>query len=319
MKKILATLLAMAMMLSTSLVFAQQTGVIAAKAAIERPVNSVLSISGEIKEIKEGRVRVLGQGVFKEVVLNTQHETYILNAQDGTPIPFKDLKEGDSVTAYYGPALAKSLPPQSNAIALIVGTPEKDSAGMYLKVGEVQENNNGGIRVLCTNGDRLVTITSNVFPAFADIKEGSELMVWYDVMTMSIPAQATATKVILLPGKAAIQIHPLAGTIVVNGKELALAENDSIKTSHNTVMLPLRVIAEKLGYNVVWSDNNNTVELRKGARTMMLTIGSTSYGKSKMAIQLDCAPEIVNGKTLVPLEFFSEVMNVEVVVNNGHI
>lgn len=316
MQNILTIILAMAMMLSTSLVFAQETGVAATTSIMEKPVDNVIYIKGEIKEINEGRVRVVGQGVFKEVVLNIQNSTYILNAQDGTKISFKDLKEGDAITAYYGPALTKSLPPQGNANALIVGTPEKGSTGMYMKVGKLQENNDGSIKVLSTNADRLVTIAPTVYPALADINDGSELMVWYDVMTMSMPGQATAKKVVLLSEKDTIKVHPLAGTLVVNGKELTLGENDIIKTR---VMVPLRVIAESLGYNIVWSDNNSTIGLEKGARTVSLTIGSKYYGKSKTTVQLDCAPELVNGITLVPIEFFTDIMNVKAEVNNSHI
>lgn len=319
MKKLLSTILAITMILSMSIGFAQEMGDISVKSTIESPVQNVITTKGEIKEINKGQVRVLGEGAYNEIVLNIQDSTYILNAQDGTPIPFKDLKKGDTITAYYSPRVTRSIPPQGNGIALIVGTPKTGGTGMYMKVAKLEENKDGSIKVLCTNSDRLVTITPDVFAQTTDIKEGSELIVWYDIMTMSIPAQATATKAVLLPAKADIKVHTGAGTIVVNGKELALSENDIIKTNGNTVMLPLRVIAESLGYNIVWHDENRTVELLNGARTMNMTIGSKDYGRLKMAIKLDNAPEIVNGKTLVPVEFFTDVMNLKVEIYNNHI
>lgn len=320
MKKILSAILAITIILSMSIALAQDAGTISAKPIIERPVQNVIFTKGEIKEINKGQVRVLGEGAYKEIVLHVQDSAYILNAEDGTQIPFKDLKSGDTVTAYYGPTVSRSIPPQGNAIALIVGTPKKGSAGMYMKVANLEKNQDGSIKVLCTNSDRLVTIRPDVFVQTTAIKEGSELIVWYDIMTMSIPAQATATKVVLLPAKADIKVHTGAGTIVVNGKELALSENDIIKTNSDTIMLPLSVIAESLGYNVVWNGETRTVDLQNGARTMAtMTIGSKTYGKLKMAIQLDYAPEIVNGKTLVPVEFFTDVLNLKVDINNGHI
>lgn len=319
MKRLLSTILAITMILSTSIVFAQEADVISAKPIIERSVQSVISTKGEITEVSEGRVRISGEGIYKEIILNVSSRTYILNAQDGTKISFKDLKKGDAITAYFGPAVTRSLPPQGNAIALIVGTPEKGSAGMYMKVAKLQENKDGSVRVLCTNNDRLVTIRPDTFAQISDIKEGSELIVWYDVMTMSIPGQATATKAVLLPAQADIRVHTLAGTIVVNGKELALSEGDTIINSDNTVMLPLRTIAESLGYEVVWNDENSTAELRNGARTMLVKIGNKNYGKLKMNIHLDNAPTIVNGKTLVPVEFFTDVMNLKVEISNSHV
>lgn len=201
MRKILLTVLTITMMLSMSMAFAQEAAVVNTRVTTERPMRNVIFTQGEIQEISEGQIRVLGEGNYKDVVLHIQDNTYILNAHDGTPILFEDLKQGDVVTAYYGPALTRSLPPQGRAIALIVGTPEEGSAGMYMKVGKLQENKNGGIRVLCTNNERLVAILPETFAQVADIKEGTELIVWYDVMTMSIPAQATATKVVLLPNR----------------------------------------------------------------------------------------------------------------------
>lgn len=316
MKKLLSTILAIIMILSMSVVFAQDKDGISAKPIIERSVQNVISTKGEIKGINKSQVRVFGEGAYSEIVLNIQDSTYIQNAQDGTQIPFKDLKKGDTITAYYSPSVTRSIPPQGNAIALIVGTPKTGSAGMYMKVAKVEENKDGSIKVLCTNSDRLVTIKPDIFAQTTDIKEGSELIVWYEMMTMSIPAQAKATKVVLLPARADIRVDTGAGTIVANGKKLALSVDDRIESNENTLMLPLRVIAESLGYNVAWDDATKTVELQNGARTMAtMTIGSKTYGKFKMGIQLDYAPEIINGKTLVPVEFFTDLMKLKVEVN----
>jgi len=319
MKRFLATILAAVMMLSSSIVFAQQTSSITATSITNSPVHKVLSTTGEIKEISSGRVQVAGKGSFDEVIVNIQPHTHIVSGIDGTPVPFNELKKGDAITVYYGPRATRSLPPQSNAIALVVGKPDKGSAGMYLQVAELYKNNDGSVKVLCTNGDRLVTIPPEAFVATYAIKQGSELIVWYNMITMSLPGQATALKAVLLPVKADIRVNTLAGVIVVNGKELVLNENDTIKKSGDTVMLPLCTIAESLGYEVIWHQDSRTVELKNGSNTMMVTIGSKIYGKLKMAVQLDNAPEIVNGKTLVPVEFFTNVMGLTVDINNDHV
>lgn len=314
MQKFLTAILVILMMLGSSIVFAQETA-----SAVKAPVRNVLSITGEIKEISQGRVRIAGQGDNDEILLMIQDNTYILNGVDGTPLPIKELKKGNTITAYYGPQVTKSLPPQGSAIALLVGVPEKGSVGVYMQAANVKEYNDGSIKVLCTNNDRLITITPAVFAGVKDIREGSELIVWYDIMTMSLPGQAGANKVVLLPAKADIQVHTLAGTIVVKGKELALNESDIIKDSDHTLMLPLRTVAESLGYKVVWHEENQTAELQNGPMTMMATIGSKTYGKLKMAVPLNHAPELVNGKTLVPVEFFTELMKLKVNISNGHV
>ncbi|TWH51956.1 stalk domain-containing protein [Sporomusa sp. KB1] len=282
--------------------------------------NNIISSKGEIKEINSKRIRIVGEGSYKDIVLNSNDTTNIVSAENGTPIEFQDLKPGDAVTAYYGPMVTKSMPPQGNAIALIVGTPAKGSAGMYMKVANVKENQDGSVQVLCTNGDRLVTISPDVFEQTTAIKEGSELVVWYDVMTMSMPGQAKATKVVLLPARADIKVHVGAGVISVNGRELALDKDDSIITRGNIVMLPLRVIAESLGYDVIWDGGQNAVELRNAMNsTATMRIGSKNYEKSKSTIQLDYAPELVNEKTLVPAEFFTNVLQLKVEISNSHV
>lgn len=319
MQKLLAIVIAITVMTSASMVFAQETYNTASSQVGTMIERSVLSTTGEIKEIREGRIQVVGTGAYQEIVLNIQDSTHILSGIDGTPIPLTNLKQGEAITAYYSPKVTRSLPPQGNAVALIVGKPDKGNAGMYLKVAKImQQGENAGIKVLCTNGDRLVTLSPDIVNTSA-IKAGSELIVWYDVMTMSMPGQAGATKAVLLPVKADIRVHTLAGVVVVNGKELTLHEHDSIRTDGDTVMLPLRTIAESLGYKVVWYEETQTAELQKGASTMMATIGSNSYGKLKMAVRLNHAPELVNGKMLVPVEFFTDLMKLKVEIDNSHV
>lgn len=312
MKRYVVAILVLVFMVGAANVFAQSI--------IENPMRNVLATTGEIQEIKNGTIRISGAGTYSEIVLHVPDNAYLLNAQDGTTVSFGHLKKGDIITAYYGPQLAKSLPPQGTAIALLVGDQKQGGAGMYMEVAKLEEMSNGSIRVLCTNGERLVTITPDVFGQIANIKEGSKLVVWYDIMTMSMPGQAKATKVVLLSDKKSIQIHTGAGTIVIDGQEIALGEYDVIQTTPTTIMLPLRVMAEALGYTVSWDGDKGTVELQSSVGTIAtMTIGSKEYGKLKMAVPLDDAPEIVNGKTLVPVEFFTQVLNIKVAVSNSHI
>lgn len=316
MNKILVTLLSITMMFSASIAFAQETGGAAANLTFDRPMRNVISTHGEITEVKDGVVRISGEGAYKDIILHVQASTYILNAKDGTAVLLQDLKPGETITAYYGPAVTRSLPPQGSAIALLVGTPNQGSAGMYMKVASLQEGKEGSVRVLCTNNERLVTILPEKLAQISQIKEGSELIVWYDVMTMSIPAQATATKVVLLPQKADLRVNTVAGVIVANQKELTLGTYDVIKNNGQTVMLPLRTIAESLGYRIVWHDENNTVDLEKGGHTITLAVGSTEYRSDNRTIQLQDAPVINYGKALVPVEFFTDVMKLTVEVSN---
>ena len=316
MKKILLILSMLMIFMSFSVALAEEQQVAKLQpSAADWYHNNVIFSKGQLTEINDGSVRVEGDGGYRDIVLNISATTHIVNAEDGTPVLFNSLQKGTSVVAYYGPGVSKSMPPQGNAFALVVGTPAKGSAGIYMKAGSVQKVDYEKIKVLSSNGDRLITITNEVFPNLNAIKEGSDLLVWYDMMTMSLPGQAAATKAVMLP--ATMKVHLGAGVIVANGKELALAQGDSIVTRGKTTLLPLRIIVENLGYNIVWQAEQQQIELKSGDDIVtVFRIGSKSYQKGQDVIGLANAPELVNGKTLVPVEFFTDVLNMKVAVSN---
>lgn len=301
MKKIFAAVIMFVMTFSAAIAFAGNLP------AQQQTAQDVLMTRGTIQEISQNQLQIVGEGNFTEIILNVGERAHIVSGENGTATDFSKLKQGDKVTAYYGPRLTRSIPPQGQAIALILGDP--DHAAMYMKAATVETLSDGSVRVLCSNGDRLVTIRPEVFSGISDIKEGSELLVWYQMMTLSLPGQATATKAILLNH---VNIHAdlIAGTLVIQGKETALHQNDTMIEKNGTVFLPLRTIAEQLGYTLKWNEQSKSTDLIKGAYTATVTVGSQDYGKSKMRVRLDNAPEIVNGKTLVPVEFFTEVLDV---------
>lgn len=267
---------------------------------------NVLQTTGKIKQLNEIGVNLLGEGDFKEVVLKFDDKTYIVDGISGKLVTEKNLKKGLAVTAYYSPMTTRSIPPQSKAFAVVIGEPN-DSA-MYLQVAQVLKVDNG-VRVLCTNGDRLVTITSDVLETAKNIKVGDDLLVWYRMMTMSLPGQATATKAVKLNTQAncSIKLHELAGVIAVNGQEIQLTTGEFLKQGQ-TRLVPLRAVAEKLGYKVEWVAETQQVKLHKGWQTVALKAEVFDYQVNNQILKLAVAPQFSNGKILVPMEFFSEVL-----------
>lgn len=267
----------------------------------------VLTTSGVVASVDGHRVTVRGEGSFAEVVLSVDETAYLVDGQDGEAVDFAALQTGDKVTAYYGPRLTRSIPPQGSAIALVRG--ERDGAALYMQAEEVTALPGGGVRVLCSNRDRLVTILPEVFPQADQIRKGTEMLVWYDFMTLSLPGQATAKKArILTPKQAAaeITIYAADGYASVGQKRVQIRE------TQETVYLPLRAVAEAAGYDVRWTAASQKAELVSGARYAALHIGSMDYGKHKMRVRLPQAPYLADGTTMVPLSFFSEVLDLPV-------
>ena len=82
-----------------------------------------------------------------------------------------------------------------------------------------------------------------------------------------------------------------------------------------TLMLPLRKITETLGMTVDWDGETRTVILNGGI--FSIKIGENSYAKGKMMpVELNSAPEIVNDLTYVPVEYFTEILEIEAVLDN---
>lgn len=52
---------------------------------------------------------------------------------------------------------------------------------------------------LIQTADIIVTVSKDVYEDYQNIKEGDRIMAWYSIMTMSLPGQTNATKVIVLP------------------------------------------------------------------------------------------------------------------------
>ena len=86
------------------------------------------------------------------------------------------------------------------------------------------------------------------------------------------------------------------------------------------MMVPLRSVLEAMGYEVSWDGSTRTVEMKKGAIWTSVKIDENAYFKNRMAARsLSKAPIIIEGRTLVPAEFFVEVIGRAISVENGNI
>ena len=78
-------------------------------------------------------------------------------------------------------------------------------------------------------------------------------------------------------------------------------------------MVPFRALAEALGVNVTWDGTAQTVHATDGNRSIKLQIGSHTAYRNEAPVTLDAPPLITGGRTLIPLRFFSEAFDCQVV------
>jgi len=184
----------------------------------------------------------------------------------------------------------------------------------------------------------------------AEVLDGRNMVVTYGIVAMSYPAQTTPISIQVLFETAValpwieietgegyenivtlpeyigdldwddVWIPELNGEFVINNEIMegfpapfwTFLEDDGM-----VAMVPLRAIAEALGYDVGWSEETQSVMLGVGIH---LFIGRTEVYVGRMApIELSTAPIIVDNSTFVPLDFVRNVLGQNVWVFEGQV
>lgn len=301
--------------------------------------NNMIANEGTIKQLvnEEGLTRINitiknTDGEETEIALNISEDTLFLDNETGFPSSIDNLKVGDEIYAYYSAIMTKSLPPQSNASYIITNIKDNKSVAKPMTVAEIQENEDGSVRILSDDNMYLITImpdkpispfkTKNIVTV-SDIKVGSRIAVWFDIMTMSIPAQAASNKTVILPAVKNEVSHKAPEKIQINGEMLDLT-NKQIFLENDNIMVPLRAVSEKLGFVLSWDNESKTASMDNGTVKTSVQIGKDGYYlASSKAIGLTAtfkygaAPVVVNGDTYVPLKLYELLGQGEISVTDG--
>jgi len=108
------------------------------------------------------------------------------------------------------------------------------------------------------------------------------------------------------------ELDPKKIKIFMNGVEVTSDVAPVLK--NNRVLIPVRVVTEKLGAHVEWDDVNHTVLISNKYMTIKLVVGSNKalvYHKYDFSgipeeVMLDQPAEIIDNRTFVPLRFIFE-------------
>lgn len=98
--------------------------------------------------------------------------------------------------------------------------------------------------------------------------------------------------------------------IIVNVDELQCDVQPIIVNGRTLV--PVRAIAEKLGFTVDWAAESQTVTIKKDAKEIKLTVNDLAARVDGIPVPLEAAPILVSDRTLVPLRFVAETMGLNV-------
>lgn len=104
-------------------------------------------------------------------------------------------------------------------------------------------------------------------------------------------------------------------SIVVDGLPLNFDFPPIIKDGRTLV--PFRAVSEALNVPVSWDEKSRTVTASDGITRILLRIGDKTAYRNNAPVALDVPPMIMNGRTLIPLRFFSEAFGCNVEWDNA--
>lgn len=220
-----------------------------------------------------------------EVVLHGE-SIICLDAVTGESMELEQIKDGDTIYAWVGPAMTMSLPPQATAQVIVANIPADYGVPQYYEIASVTPQAMIAIypppaltwtEVTATDGTTLrITDEAELTPyrtknivRLEDLIPGTGILVWTD-------AQGQPERVLVFPyayrGYVSVTEE---GVVSVNGG--AVAQKAKIRESGET-LLPLRAVAEALGLQVKWDPAQGAVVSRNEETVLTAMPGGAIQG-----------------------------------------
>lgn len=151
-----------------------------------------IGIWGPILQVTEDRIyidNISDNSVKGEIAINiSADDSRVLEAVNGFPVALSDLKEGDFIYAYLGPAMTMSLPPITNGKMIICKAPADFKVPEYIRVTAVQKQEDGSVKITGNNGNTyLAPADCTILPYLTrqmlyldSVEEDSTLLIWSD-------------------------------------------------------------------------------------------------------------------------------------------
>ena len=260
---------------------------------------------------------IVKTATYERIVLHFKDDTLLMDTQTGNPVLESEISTGDQAYVYYDDAVMESEPPQAGVQAILTNLDEKHVPAHLLTVESIERKSDGSVRILADNGGVYVTLPSdmNIQPfgtrnivSLDDIRLGTRLFAWYDIVAMSMPGQATAYRAVL-PLQTDCTFPISVGNDNIEGRIL-----------NGAAFVPIRAVGEVLGYAVSWNQEKKSVSLVKDNVQLHIAVDSDEYTKKnsdKSATErLESAMFNENGRCWVPTALFS-ALGESVQFNNG--
>lgn len=267
-----------------------------------------MKATGVIQEIEKETdgIRLTIENEDKMItILRINDESLLFNSATTNQLKLADLKKGAIVEAYYD----KNKPmiliyPATVTPEIVIVKDEKDFGSV--KISQFDTN------FLSLDGELKLNMGEET-PLFnqqgeaIELKDlqGKELVVFYSITTMSLPPQTPPTKVIALDDiteeAPEVTPEPEVKPEETTGVEEIIANDHYM--NKGVKMIPLRKVAEHLGYKVLSQPKINGALVTLQNSSFTITRGDKKYGYNKSLRQFEVAPELKDMKTYVSEDF----------------
>ncbi len=229
----------------------------------------LVRVWGTLTHLEDGGLLVEDpddSGSLSTVILHGE-SIICLDAVTGDPMETSDLRDGETVYAWVGPAMTMSLPPHTTAYLILGNIPADYDVPQLYEIAAVTPQVMAAIypapamtwtEVTATDGTTLkITDEAELMPYLTknvvrleDLIPGTRILVWED-------AQGGPERVLVFPyAYRGYMTCSDEGVVSVNGQVVS----QDIKTAEDgTRLLPIRAVAEALGMDVRWDPAKGAV------------------------------------------------------------
>ncbi len=91
----------------------------------------------------------------------------------------------------------------------------------------------------------------------------------------------------------------------LDGVEIQITDTKP-EIKNGRTMIPIRVLAERLGADVEWVAATRKIIMKRAGVTVVMTVGKTTATINGKTVRMDVAPYITGGRTLIPARYAAE-------------
>lgn len=265
---------------------------------------------------------------YREVILHLAETTPVVDAVTGLPLD-RELKDGEVIYAWVGPAMTLSLPPQAAAEVVVANIPEDFGAPQYCQVAQIKTrgyvDKSGpliAVEVAVTSGLGLkieepglqITVQAELLPwktrqivQLEDLQPGSQFLAWTD-------SSGAVTRILLFPYAYRTWLrYDGYGGIDMPGEGFPRTPNGYLtvaaRETEEEVLLPIRAVAEAAGYTVNWVPGQGAVVTSGESLVFSVLPGQDAVHTPDGETDLTGACYFENGTTYLPADDLVYLLN----------